>query len=747
MSAIYRRFAALALLAIWPTITVAQPPPKVFTPDTAPDTDFIFGVNLASEPPFVHWDLREFPDCEIPWALGPAPVPDIDDDGIANAAADRTAAIDAFAAAFQTWENVVPAVIEFARAAAVPPAVRGIAKDGHNTLAFTALGGDDFAVVPVGNDGQIVPVGDAVLPGNHIVHNGVPHVWDTAPQGDDIIVGNFIVEPVGGDGIANTRANNLRAVAPGGVVINPGPNGELETQPQGDELVDPHNDSRIIDGGDGWAETTPNNQGAVGTALGLTGFFFSNENGVILEGDIVFNPGVTWRSYAHGAMPALGTWDLQMIATHEIGHLIGLSHPLERDDEQRIPLGNAAAPGAVIVACGRDAYLATVPGGDDVIAGNEIREPIAGGNGTADSVVDNNLPVFLANPAPNAIMRPLFTDAAAVNHNLAASDTDACNFLYTPDLGDAPDPFGMNPWNRYPTHIHGFGGGRVLNGIGLWALTEGAEHLFGYHTGAVARYQYEWLGTDPGGVIDGECDPRLVDLDNDDGVIFPAAIGFVPGGPANMVNVHIRTAADVDGNAHAYADTPMYINAWFDWNANGDWFGPGEHVIGAAPGTVAVAAAGVFVFPVAAPAGAVPGGYARFRLDWGEDCGDVLRLDSTLRGSTGAAQFGEVEDYLIIYAGDLDADGAIGFSDFICFLAAYGHADGDLEFLPQADFDEDGEITALDFQAWIAHYRAANLSGGEPLPVWLLGVDIVDTERATGAGAAEETRQALPVRP
>jgi hypothetical protein len=74
------------------------------------------------------------------------------------------------------------------------------------------------------------------------------------------------------------------------------------------------------------------------------------------------------------------------------------------------------------------------------------------------------------------------------------------------------------------------------------------------------------------------------------------------------------------------------LNAWIDFNADGDWADPGEQIF---------SDQWVFMFPnnltFAVPAGAVPGPtYARFRLNWGGG----LSYD-------GPADNGEVEDYLV----------------------------------------------------------------------------------------------------
>jgi hypothetical protein len=57
--------------------------------------------------------------------------------------------------------------------------------------------------------------------------------------------------------------------------------------------------------------------------LGMTSFIFDTTNGEILESDIFFNSSFTWSTDAQGV---IGRHDVQSIAVHEIGHLLGLGH-------------------------------------------------------------------------------------------------------------------------------------------------------------------------------------------------------------------------------------------------------------------------------------------------------------------------------------------------------------------------------------------------------------------------------------
>lgn len=519
------------LAAFAATAASAQPIPRVLAPNTGPG-DFVQNVQLHTWPPFLHWDLREFPNCIVPWALGPGAVPDLDGVGGANTAADRAIARAEFAAAFGVWQGVAPSLIGFVEAGAAG-APGGLALDGFNTMNFGDGGLDDVQTVAVGG-----------------------------------------------------------AVAAGGIVVAPGANGLLESQPQGDDLIVGAN---IVDGGNLIAESTANSQGSVAGALGLTGLFFNNQSGVIIESDVVFDAAQPWvvnPATNVCAPPAAVQFNLRGVAAHEVGHFIGVAHPA-----MAAPAGADAADGGTPTMYG---FIC----------------PAFGGNN--------------------------------FNQTLENADRDPCNFLYTPDLGDAPDPW-MGVFNLYPTLVHNPGAGRVLNGLQLDAPALGAEHIFGIKRRQPARnWTYEWLARTSVGDVDAECEADIVDLDAfDDGVTwFPNPPIW---GRPLVVTTWIKYASDAQGNAHDYPVRGLYANAWIDLNQNCVWeewflsaalFPPPPAGLNTVLTTTATG--GVFLPPFVDPTRPV---WLRARVDYGEDVGIVANVDGTLAADAGAAQFGEVEDY------------------------------------------------------------------------------------------------------
>lgn len=347
----------------------------------------------------------------------------------------------------------------------------------------------------------------------------------------------------------------------------------------------------------------------------MTMMWYVPATGRMLEADIRLNDRFQWDVASHDQefLLAPRRCDIRTIAIHEVGHFIGLDHTT--DD-----LGDWDV----------NAYPSTdFPGPGDTDRN---------GDGAFEA------PVM-------SVENEVWT-----RRQLHDDDRDGCNFLHDPDLGDAPDPW-LGTFNDYPSFVHGPGPpSGVLNGLPRYEPARGADHLFGVRPRQRNRnYTYEWLGKPAGNAddLDGECETEQVDRD-----AFDDGVTLVPNPALYRRPVRItdwyRWANDAAGRGHDYAAHPLKVNTWIDLDQDGTWE-PGERAIHhsdspappAGPNAHASAKVETSVVLPDALANSPRPMWLRTRLDWGEDVGDAERIDPTLSGPKGAAQFGEVEDYPI----------------------------------------------------------------------------------------------------
>ena len=327
-------------------------------------------------------------------------------------------------------------------------------------------------------------------------------------------------------------------------------------------------------------------------------------------------------------------------------------------DQDSIPTGNFRNPGD----------------GDIDYNGNGIMEYEADAGKTATHEIGHGLgfahcePLGQASNDPaNAIMDQYTLPigprhAGWTNLILKNADRDGMNFLYCPDLGDAPDPCFDDTKGFYPSLVHKTAQGRTLNGIVLDDHYPGAQHILGIKRIQQNRmWTYEWLGQQDAdlvnghGDVDADCEANVTDKDKyDDGVTW------TPNPPVwgryLTVTTHGAYANDNVGNHHSYSQHKLFTNAWLDLNQDCVWDDAGgEHFLDGpmpirtpltqgVPNTILHTDTTGMVF---LPTNVDPDKplWLRARLDWGEDVSQAANIDSTLSFSRFAAQFGEVEDY------------------------------------------------------------------------------------------------------
>ncbi|HSL18518.1 MAG TPA: DUF11 domain-containing protein [Methylomirabilota bacterium] len=169
------------------------------------------------------------------------------------------------------------------------------------------------------------------------------------------------------------------------------------------------------------------------------------------------------------------------------------------------------------------------------------------------------------------------------------------------DFGDAPDP-------TYPTVL----------------ASDGARHVGGaLYLGAGVDCEADGQ---PTATADGDDNDGF---DDEDGVDLPASL---------LAGATVTVGVTASGAG--------FVDAWVDFNGDGDWLDPGEEVL-----TIEPVSAGLNLVGIAVPLDAAAGpSFARFRL-------------SSVGGlaPTGLAADGEVEDYLVVV--EPSAELALGMAD------------------------------------------------------------------------------------
>jgi hypothetical protein len=434
-----------------------------------------------------------------------------------------------------------------------------------------------------------------------------------------------------------------------------------------------------------------NNSGLFGAApssiLGVTAIYTQVATGIIQESDIIFND----RDYQWNET-GMNLVDVQSgVAPFNVNNGQTLTISVDGGANQTVTFAAVTNGAATAAQIGQNIINQVAGVNVFVVGGNRVKVTSQDHNGTGTIDVNGGtaaaaigfpagailtdaadietialheighfLGIHHASNDPNE-PNPVYTGAVmywaapstGTKRVLTADDQLALNFLYTPDLGDAPDP--TVSYNFYQSLVHSTTASRTLNGVQLFSPGRGPEHLFDYWPQDTLKL--EWLGPITDGVA-AECEARVADLDlpSDDGVQFLQSPLYR--GQPNGVKVFIsyRNAARYAFNAARR----LYLNGYFDWPDDKHFDPPERDIWWAGDPTNGTFAAsptwtgayygnpGVIelTFQVTPPVNA-PSVWARFRLDLGEDENRVANINGDLWPAEGGAQFGEVEDYYV----------------------------------------------------------------------------------------------------
>ncbi len=511
-------------------------------------------IALPTTPfPIAHWDLRKFDNCDIPYAVNNA--------GAANLgyAATRNL-VDS---AFLQWTSVTPNKIKWHNSAfGAGTASVGVANDRINAVSWDTnlCSGDPWDPALRGGAVAIAVINAVIAPGS--VGIGATATGEII-EGDIVFDDNNFIWTNGNQNAGNLfTGDDVHALEPvpgGGTrqVIQAGPNLRCDT-------IAICTDIQVVPFGGATANANdvvvrapgPAGSNLTGTLANYNGFFdvwaicahetghihglgennLNTSNGNVLEtrgsGLFAIPAGTTFSFTVNGnvvnvALTAGPNRTAAQIVA-EINAAIAAQQP-----------GSAAATvssaGGVVITATNPAHLIIVTGDANALSGLGL---------SAESAI------------PTMRQATLRGATSLDQRTLERADRDSVNFLYTADMGDAPDnKVNGNPTNTYQTYVHSqnniAGAAGQLNGEQLHQPALGPTHLFG-----TPGYRWEWLGPDEDGPFF-ECEALVPNLDSyDDGVALPSPMkkGFV-----NRVTVFV-SYANVPGRYAQGANDDVYLN-------------------------------------------------------------------------------------------------------------------------------------------------------------------------------------------
>lgn len=224
----------------------------------------------------------------------------------------------------------------------------------------------------------------------------------------------------------------------------------------------------------------------------------------------------------------------------------------------------------------------------------------------------------------------------------------------------------------------------------------------------------KFFGVHLGEFVDGELgtqsDPDALGDDNN-----PAAGPDDEDGVRLMAGDNLISDNETFGFEVTTAGIGYYLNAWIDWNGDGDFTDPGEHIyddIDLNPGTWVAGQTLKQDGSIALPLITAP------NVEEGEKLAARFRWGFGGLGSTGSATIGEVEDYLFdtsltqaaTVVGDYSGNGTIDEQDYTIWLNNYGATGPGLK----ADGNGDQVVDAMDYAIFRDAYHQQSLQGAAP---------------------------------
>ncbi len=335
-------------------------------------------------------------------------------------------------------------------------------------------------------------------------------------------------------------------------------------------------------------------------------------------------------------------------------------------------------------------YTVYIPADEFGLGGDLEDRYSSSGNGTPDDDFDHDVDENgLDNDFPylNGIASGVMNLSLGAEPSTEIDDaTGDANSNLTLDFGFIRVDFGDLP-SQYPTEMVNNAARHIIDNVTFLGALVDAESDGAPTTSA--------LGDD---TIDA--------IDDEDGVLF-----LTPIMPGESYTIAVLSSVN---------DT--YLNAWIDFNNDGDFDDTGEQITSDEPLN-----AGLNTLNLTAPASTGPFGstlYSRFRLS--DNAGEVTTPD-------GEAPNGEIEDYALLSLGDLiwlddGSDGGIAgdgrqngdeppISGVRVELYLAGQIPGAVAPLAFTTTDDDGRyyFTGLNPGDYVVHIPASQFAAGRPL--------------------------------